>query len=154
VIGPGAVNGTAGRVRVTVRDARTKDFLPKVEVKVIGSADPQFTSGVTDLRGVFQAEGPNGVITAVVRKETNQYAFYRGSRSLNGSGTSGAVGGSGLGGGRATVPVKPGQQAGQALDANLKLQNESNSVQQIQRLQQRYVPAGDKRKGAAAGEFR
>ncbi len=28
-----------GRVRVTVRDARTKEFLPKVQVKVIGSDD-------------------------------------------------------------------------------------------------------------------
>ncbi len=63
MIGPGAVKGTPGRVRVTVRDARTREFLAKVEVKVIGSADPQFTSGETDLRGVFVAEGPNGVIT-------------------------------------------------------------------------------------------
>ena len=47
----------SGRVRVTVRDARTKDLLPKVQVKVIGSDNPQFFSGETDLRGVFVAEG-------------------------------------------------------------------------------------------------
>ena len=41
----------AGRVRVTVRDARTKDLLPKVQVKVIGSENPEFISGVTDLPG-------------------------------------------------------------------------------------------------------
>ena len=76
MIGPGAVKGTPGRVRVTVRDSHTKEFLAKVEVKVIGSADPQFTSGETDLRGVFVAEGPNGVITVLSRRGTNQYAFY------------------------------------------------------------------------------
>ncbi len=50
----------AGRVRITVRDARTKDFVPKVQVKVIGSETPQFISGETDLRGVFVAEGLRG----------------------------------------------------------------------------------------------
>ena len=59
----------SGRVRVTVRDARTKDLLPKVQVKVIGSGNPQFFSGETDLRGVFVAEGVQGQVTAVVRKE-------------------------------------------------------------------------------------
>ena len=57
----------SGRVRVTVRDARTKEFLPKVQVKVIGSATPQFISGETDLRGVFVAEGLRGSVTAVAR---------------------------------------------------------------------------------------
>ena len=75
-----SVKGTPGRVTVT-GDAQTRDFLPKVQVKVIGSDNPQFISGETDLRGVFVAEGPNGVITAVARKGTNQYAFYRGTRS-------------------------------------------------------------------------
>jgi hypothetical protein len=50
----------AGRVRVTVRDARTGAFVPKVQVKVIGSANPAFLSGQTDLRGVFVAEGVRG----------------------------------------------------------------------------------------------
>src|SRR5208337_2215277 len=68
-----------GRVRVTVRDACTKDLLPKVQVKVIGSGNPQFFSGDTDLRGVFTAEGVRGQVTAVVRKEAAEYAFYRGT---------------------------------------------------------------------------
>ncbi len=57
-----------GRVRVTVRDAQTKDFLSKVQVKVIGSENPQFFSGETDLRGVFVAEGVQRGVTAVARK--------------------------------------------------------------------------------------
>src|SRR5262249_29281820 len=68
-----------GRVRVTVRDARTKEFLTKVQVKVIGSDHPQFLSGETDLRGVFVAEGVRGMVTAVARQGTAQYAFYRGA---------------------------------------------------------------------------
>ena len=48
---------TSGRVRVTVRDAATKDLVPKVQVKVIGTDNPTFFSGETDLRGVFVAEG-------------------------------------------------------------------------------------------------
>ena len=59
----------SGRVRITVRDARTKQLLPKVQVKVIGSNNPQFFSGETDLRGVFVAEGVHGQVTAVVRKD-------------------------------------------------------------------------------------
>jgi alpha-2-macroglobulin len=123
---------------------------------VIGSADSQFISGETDLRGVFVAEGPHGVITAVVRLDTNQYAFYRGSRPFNnmpGQQGQSQPGQQGQNQGQ-RGQNQPGQQAGQALDANLKLLNESNSVQQIQRLQQRYVPPGNKQKGAAAGDFR
>ena len=43
----------------------------------------------------------------------------------------------------------------QALDANLKMQNESNNLKQIQRLQERYQkiePAAPH--GAAAGGFK
>jgi hypothetical protein len=43
----------------------------------------------------------------------------------------------------------------QALDANLKMQNTSNNLKQIQRLQERYKnPESDKAKGAPAGQFR
>ncbi len=69
----------AGRVRVTVRDAKTKDPVRKVSVKVIGSENPTFLSGQTDLRGVYVAEGVRGQVTAVARRDTAQYAFYRGT---------------------------------------------------------------------------
>ena len=68
-------HGGAGRVRVVVRDARTKDLVPKVLVKVIGSNNPSFFSGQTDLRGVFVAEGVNGQVTAVARKDAGFKAW-------------------------------------------------------------------------------
>ena len=68
----------AGRVRVTVRDAKTRDFVPKVLVKVIGSGNRRFFGGETDLRGVFVTEGVVGQVTAVARRGEGQYAFYRG----------------------------------------------------------------------------
>jgi len=142
----------SGRVRITVRDARTKDLVPKVEVKVIGSGNPQFFSGDTDLRGVFVAEGVQGQVTTVVRKEAAEYAFYRGTSYV----------------GQPPVPAAPANRAqagenqqphmpalNQALDANLKMQNTSNNLRQIQRLQERYRnPESDKAKGAPAGQFR
>ncbi len=138
-----------GRVRLTVRDAQTKEFLPKVQVKVIGSNDSAFTSSDTDLRGVFVAEGVHGMVTAVAKKGDNQYAFYRGTTAIG-----------------PAVPVPPGTDAAgaapqpaatkagmsESLDVNLKQQNEANSVRQIEGLQRRFnqPPA----KGAAAGGFR
>ena len=142
------------RVRVTARDVQTKDFLSKVQVKVIGSDNPQFLSGETDLRGVFVAEGVRGVVTAVVRKGTNQYAFYRGT-SYVGQSPQATIPVPGIPSAHNPAPSTPGaERADQSLDANLKMQNTSNSIRQIERLQQRYDnPAGNP-KGAAAGGFR
>ena len=67
---------------MTVRDAATGDFVPKVQVKVIGSGNADFVSGETDLRGVFVAEGVSGEAAAVARKGAAQYAFYRGTTPL------------------------------------------------------------------------
>ncbi|QEH33600.1 Outer membrane protein assembly factor BamD [Aquisphaera giovannonii] len=142
----------AGRVRVTVRDARTRAALPKVQVKVIGTNNGDFFSGETDLRGVFVAEGVQGHVTAVARKDASQYAFYRGTNYV----------------GSPPVPATPppaanGQPAAgaadspinQALDVNLKIQNSSNYMRQIQRLENRYNTAEPgKPRGAAAGGFR
>jgi len=140
----------AGRVRVSVRDARTKAFLSKVQVKVIGSDNPQFISGETDLRGVFVAEGVRGVVTALARQGSAQYAFYRGTTYL--------------GQPAQQVPNQMQQQMGQPapsatglnqdLDANLRQQNSSNSIRQIERLEKRYSAPKGQKPGAAAGEFR
>jgi alpha-2-macroglobulin len=140
-----------GRVRVTVRDARSGDLLPKVLIKVNGNADSQFNSGETDLRGVFVAEGLHGILTVVARQGTAQYAFNRGTTYV--------------GQPIDVPPPPPGQpvpQAGEAnwgtlnqsLDSNLKMQNTTNSLRQIERLQQRFAAPADKSKGAAAGGFR
>jgi alpha-2-macroglobulin len=139
----------AGRVRLTVRNALSKEFLPKVQVKVIGSDDSAFTSSESDLRGVFVAEGIHGLVTAVARKGENQYAFYRGTTSIGPVGmippAPGALGATPPAGANAAQP-------NQSLDFNLKQQNSANSIRQIENLQRRYnqPPA----KGAAAGEFR
>ncbi|MDR3619857.1 MAG: MG2 domain-containing protein [Paludisphaera borealis] len=138
----------SGRVRVTVRDARTKEFLPKVQVKVIGSANPQFISGETDLRGVFVAEGVQGQATVVVRKDTTEYAFHRGTTYV----------------GAPPQPANPepskaegqasSKDANQSLDANLKIQNQSNSMRQLKRLEQRYQQVKPEAlPGAPAGDF-
>ena len=140
-----------GRARIVVRDAHTKEFLSKVQIKVIGSDTPQFVSGETDLRGVFIAEGLRGLVTAVARKGTAQYAFHRGQTYLGKQTVTGAALGTETRAGDGGQNPAPQEQA---LDANLKMQNISNSVQQIERLQQRYSAPADKSKGAAAGSFR
>ena len=58
----------AGRARVTVRDAHTKAPVPNALIKAIGSNNPAFVSGRTDLRGVFVAEGLHGSVTVVGAK--------------------------------------------------------------------------------------
>jgi tetratricopeptide (TPR) repeat protein len=145
----------SGRVRITVKDARTQARLSKVQVKVIGSQNAQFISGETDLRGVFVAEGVQGQVTAVARKNSAEYAFYRGTAHV----------------GAPPAPPQPNaptrvnaeaQQRGQAdlpalnqsLDANIKMQNSSNNLKQIQRLEERYKAVPERAKGAPAGGFR
>jgi hypothetical protein len=127
----------AGRVRVRVRDARTKAFLPKVQVKVIGSNNGRFLSGETDLRGVFVAEDVQGVVTAVARKDLTQYAFYRGKSYVGQPAVQAAA--------PEQVPAEgkaEQAQQGQGLDKNLKDLNFMNSTRQLERLQERYnLPA-------------
>ena len=134
----------AGRVRVTVRDAITRAFVPKVQVKVIGSGNANFLSGETDLRGVYLAEGVNGQAAVVARKGTAQFAFYRGTTSL-------AV---------PAVPRGTPDQAGQSLgipslEQNLRQLNGENQMRNSIRLQDRYkAPEPNAKPGAAAGGFK
>jgi hypothetical protein len=119
----------SGRVRVTVRDARTKAFVPKVQVKVIGTNNPSFFSGETDLRGVFVAEGVRGQVTAVARKGTDRYAFHRGTTFVGPPPTPA----------NAPAEGKPGQQPEpQDLRQNVQMQNLGNQKRQLQRLEERY----------------
>jgi tetratricopeptide (TPR) repeat protein len=142
-----------GRVRITVRDARTKEFLPKVQVKVIGSDNNQFISGETDLRGIFVAEGVRGLVTAVSRKGDAQYAFYRGSNYV---GQPAAAAPPRAAEGKNQEPSAAQSAEGmpnQALDANLKQQNADNFTRQIRRLEQRFNQPPGNMKGAPAGSF-
>ena len=127
----------AGRVRVTVRDARTKAFVPKVQVKVIGGQNESFSSGETDLRGVYVAEGLQGAVTAVARRGTAQYAFYRGTAQVEPRRSPRPPG-------PMPTPRPPRAEArpSQSLDENLKMLNNSNQIRQIERLQNRYNQGG------------
>ena len=140
----------AGRVRVVVRDSQSKNFMSKVQVKVIGSNNQTFTDNRTDLRGVAVAEGINGQVTAVARKGTGQYAFYRGTRAI---------------GGNPPAPSAPAQvnapqsSSGKPSETNPSLQdglmqnlyqmNNRNQLKGIDRLQNRL---NEGRKGIRAEE--
>ena len=104
---------------------------------MIGSDNPQFISGETDLRGVFVAEGVRGLVTAVARKGDAQYAFYRGTSYVGQPPACWHR----AAGERCRAPAAATRQPGQnqSLDANLKMQNTANSIRQIERLQQRYI---------------
>jgi tetratricopeptide (TPR) repeat protein len=133
----------AGRVRVTVRDAATGDFVPKVQVKVIGGGNAGFISGETDLRGVFVAEGIKGQAAAVARKGAAQYAFYRGTTPLGAAPAK-----------TAPPPASPeALNAAPALEQNIRNQNFENQMRQIERLENRYQQQEGK-PGAPAGGFR
>ena len=66
-----------GRVRIAVRDARTRRGVPGATVKVIGSRDTLVQLGETDLRGVFVAVPVHGRLTVVARSGAARYAIYR-----------------------------------------------------------------------------
>jgi outer membrane protein assembly factor BamD (BamD/ComL family) len=126
----------ASRVRVRVLDARTRAFVPKVQVKVIGSNNPNFISGETDLRGIFVAEGVNGQVTAVVRAGKDQYAFHRGKTFLGPPPVPGIVPQTPEPGANAPVAAPLGQ--------NVQMQNSMNRESQLRRLEERYkeMPKG------------
>ncbi|MCH7692390.1 MAG: hypothetical protein IID50_02990 [Proteobacteria bacterium] len=75
-------DATSGRVRVTVKDKVADKYAKDVHVKVIGSANPKFTSGETDLRGIFIADAIRGTSTIIARSGKDRYAFYRGKTRL------------------------------------------------------------------------
>ncbi len=143
----------AGRVRVVVRDAGSGDFVPRAQVKVIGSNNPTFTDGRTDLRGVVVADGIRGQVTAVARVGAGRYAFHRGTQLVGGPATPG-LGvqfrdtNRGRDQGQAADPTKSRATlgAGETLDQNLRSLNSQNQARGIDRLQNRFneQPAGVK----------
>jgi uncharacterized protein YfaS (alpha-2-macroglobulin family)/outer membrane protein assembly factor BamD (BamD/ComL family) len=77
-------DATSGRVRVSVKNSITDAFVDDVHVKVIGSANDQFRSGPTDLRGLFVGDDIRGTSTVIAQVDHDQYAFYRGEIPLQG----------------------------------------------------------------------
>eukprot|EP00913_Durusdinium_trenchii_P013388 g12569.t1 len=75
-------DATSGRVRVTVKNKVSEKYADDVHIKVIGSANREFVSGETDLRGIFVADAIKGTSTIIARAEKNRYAFYRGKTTL------------------------------------------------------------------------
>jgi hypothetical protein len=69
----------SGRVRANVLDTVKGGYRPEVHVKAIGSADSEFRSGETDLRGLFIADNLRGKATVIAREGDSRYAFFRGS---------------------------------------------------------------------------
>ena len=69
-------------MRVTVKNRVADSYTKDVHVKVIGSANRQFVSGETDLRGIFVADAIRGTSTVIAKAGKNRYAFYRGKTPL------------------------------------------------------------------------
>ena len=74
----------SGRVRVTVKNSIDDTFVSDVHVKVIGSANDDFISGDTDLRGLFIADDVRGTSTVIAAAGKGRYAFFRGDNPLQG----------------------------------------------------------------------
>ena len=75
-------DSTSGRVRANVLDTAKGGYRPEVHVKAIGSADTEFRSGETDLRGLFIADNVHGKATVIAREGESRYAFFRGETWL------------------------------------------------------------------------
>ena len=61
-------DAVSGRVRANVLDTAKGEYRPEVHVKAIGSADSEFRSGETDLRGLFIADNLRGKATVIARE--------------------------------------------------------------------------------------
>ncbi|MGC4005430.1 MAG: alpha-2-macroglobulin family protein [Pirellulales bacterium] len=110
-----------GRVRVTVKDVVNDKYLARVQAKVIGSRNGEFISGVSDLRGVFIADGVKGTSTVIAQADDGRYAFFRGTREL----------GPPPAPANAPPAQSPGKDAGKEND--LKEQKEGELLQELQR---------------------
>ncbi|MEY4387338.1 MAG: putative lipoprotein YfhM, partial [Verrucomicrobiota bacterium] len=110
----------SGRVRANVLDTAKGGYRPEVHVKAIGSADKEFRSGETDLRGLFIADNIRGKATVIAREGASRYAFFRGETWLGAPVNQSAR----------LAPAVPGQQ-GQQIDYNYNLNFDNGSIQQL-----------------------
>jgi hypothetical protein len=120
-------------VRANVLDTAKGGYRPEVHVKVIGSADTEFRSGETDLRGLFIADNVHGKATVIAREGESRYAFFRGETLL---------------GAPLNAPVAPSKQPalqGQQLDYQNNLNLENDKIQESNNgrfnLQRRQAPS-------------
>ncbi|KAB2643060.1 MAG: tetratricopeptide repeat protein [Verrucomicrobia bacterium] len=108
---------TSGRVRANVLDTVKGGYRPEVHVKAIGSADTEFRSGETDLRGLFIADNVHGKATVIAREGESRYAFFRGDTWLGSPPNT-----------PASVPQPAGPQ-GQQLDYQNNLNEQNDKIQ-------------------------
>ncbi|MCF7673891.1 MAG: tetratricopeptide repeat protein [Akkermansiaceae bacterium] len=109
----------SGRVRANVLDTAKGGYRPEVHVKAIGSADSDFRSGETDLRGLFIADNLRGKATVIAREGDSRYAFFRGDTWL---------------GAPANAPApsaKPAAEPGQQIDYQDNLFQQNGAIQQF-----------------------
>ncbi|MBN8460434.1 MAG: tetratricopeptide repeat protein [Verrucomicrobia bacterium] len=110
----------SGRVRANVLDTANGGYRPDVHVKAIGSADSEFRSGETDLRGIFTADNLRGKVTVIARDGDSRYAFFRGTAWL---------------GAPENAPAAPAQPAGkpqqQDIDYKGNLFQRNDEIQQF-----------------------
>jgi len=113
-------------VRVQAVDREDGTYLRDVDVRVIGSQDSNFISGLTDPRGLYLADGFSGAATVIARHGGRHYAFFRGEPW-------GAE--FGLGAGNIQMDGKLDRPQGQMLDSDSYLDNVRglNSLQQESR---------------------
>ena len=122
-----------GRVRTTVKDSIADKFVSDVEVKVIGSANREFMSGETDLRGVYVADGVRGTAMVIARVGKSRYAFFRGKTHLGGgSAMQGMMNQADPGGAPAQKPFSKSQLLEGLMDGNKQIQAEQQ--QQLDEL--------------------
>lgn len=109
-----------GRVRANVLDTSKGGYRPEVHVKAIGSADTEFRSGETDLRGLFIADNLRGKSTVIAREGESRYAFFRGDTWL---------------GAPENAPAQPVlqqmEQQGKPLDFKGNLSKDNDMIQQL-----------------------
>lgn len=72
----------SGRMRIQALDQTDGSYERGVDVRVIGSANAAFTSGETDPRGLFVADGVAGQATVIAHGDGGHYAFFRGATLL------------------------------------------------------------------------
>ncbi|MEI7957451.1 MAG: tetratricopeptide repeat protein, partial [Verrucomicrobiota bacterium] len=110
---------TSGRVRANVLDTVKGGYRPEVHVKAIGSADTEFRSGETDLRGLFIADNVHGKATVIAREGESRYAFFRGDTWLGAAPNAPAA------------KSQPAAPQGQQLDYQDNLNDQNDKIQQF-----------------------
>jgi uncharacterized protein YfaS (alpha-2-macroglobulin family)/TolA-binding protein len=108
----------SGRVRANVLDTVKGGYRPGVHVKAIGSADSDFRSGETDLRGIYVADNLRGKATVIAREGESRYAFFRGTAWLGAPENA------------APQPQQPATEGKDAVDYKGNLYEKNDMIQQ------------------------